>query len=258
MAPKKVFVIRHCDKPEKDDDGMCNLNGYKRATKLANFWGSCKPSANSCQNDCVGTKNTTDYWSTILDTGEKPTHLLAAISKGQKKGCTPSNRCCLILNPTAYSHGLIINEKGESYCDFSGEDMANYILKNYSSNDIVIVAWEHKNIPKLINSLGINPKLGDWPKDASDRFDLVFKIDFSTSKPTLSILTKNFGLPGDDNNDPFNYSSNKKNNSLTTVQQQTNKKKNNVTKIIIISVGIILSITLICIIIYFIKKRSKK
>ena len=201
--------------------------------------------------------------------GEKPTKLLAAVSKYDKdsnkdfnKNCSKSNRCCLILNPTAAVYGLNINEKNESICDDKGEDMAKYILKNYSPQDIVIVAWEHNDIPNLINGLGVSPKLGDWPKKSNDRFDLVFEIDFSndSSSPALTILTQNLkpNLPGDnDNNDPFKYNK-KKNNSLRTIQQQTNKKKNNITKIIIISVGIILSITLICIIIYFIKKRSKK
>lgn len=273
MPPKKVIVIRHCDKPDdKNDDGKCVADGYKRSYLLAGIKGPCdgeNAKTPSCNNDCPSLNHdNTSYWSILLE-GDKPTKLLAAVSKeyDNNKGCSKSNRCCLILNATAAAYGLKINEKDEKFCDTQGTDIADYILNksNYSSNDIVIVAWEHKNIPALINELGITPKLQDWPKKASDRFDLVFEIDFSSGNPTLSIHTQNFGLPGDvdstkkkneNDYDPFNYPT--KNNSLRTVRGHNNKNKNNSTKIIIISVGIILSITLICIIIYFIKKHSKK
>ena len=140
--------------------------------------------------------------------------------------------------------------------------MADYILTKSDPNDIIIVAWEHNNIPTLINRLGVSPQLGDWPKKSNDRFDLVFEIDFSndSSSPSLTILTQNLkpNLPGDnDNDDPFKYNK-KKNNFLRTIQRHSHKNKNNIKKIIIISVGIILFITLICIIIHFIRKSAKK
>ena len=282
MAPKKVFVIRHCDKPSGDkgdeDYGGCNPDGYKRANLLAGISPDtqCAGEINSpnskiisCNNKCPVKYDRTPYWDTVL-LGEKPTKLLAAISKKYtNKNCTTSNRCCLILNPTAALYGLTINEKGDDddFCDDKGKDMADHILKNYSSNDILIVAWEHKNIPDLINGLGVSPKLGDWPSgNKNDRFDLVFLIDFSDNpkNPTLTILTQNLGanLPKDkDNDDPFDYNNKKKKNSLRTTQKyyDTNtSKKNNHWKIIIIIGSIILSIMLICLLIFFIKKLSVK
>jgi hypothetical protein len=277
MPPKKVIVIRHCDKPDdKDDDGKCIADGYKRSYLLAGIKGPCdgeNAKTASCNNDCPSLNYyTTSYWSILLQ-GEKPTKLLAAVSNkyDNNKKCSKSNRCCLILNPTSAFYKLKINENDEKYCDTQGTEIAEYIKSNYSSNDIVIVAWEHKNIPALINEFGIKPKLQDWPDSASNRFDLVFEIDFSSdpNKPTLSIYTQDLhpALPGDIDStdkknqniyDPFNYP--KKNNSLRTIKQQKNKNKNNnnMTKIIMIILGIILFISLICIIIYFIRKNSKK
>ena len=294
MAPKKVFVIRHCDKPSDKpgdkDYGGCNPDGYKRANLLAGISpdtqcageiNSANSVIRSCNNSCPVVYNRTPYWSTVL-LGEKPTKLLAAISKKYtNKKCTTSNRCCLILNPTAALYGLTINEKGDDddFCDDKGADMAKYILKegNYSSDDIIIVAWEHKNIPELINGLGVSPKLGDWPSgNKNDRFDLVFIIDFSNDpkkQPELTIDVQNLraDLPGDFVNkdpgkiydDPFGYNNKKKKHSLRTTQRDydinTNtSKKNNHWKIIIIVVGIILSIILICLLIFFIKKLSVK
>lgn len=270
MPPKKVIVIRHCDKPDDKDDkhGKCIADGYKRSYLLAGIKGPCSgenAKIASCNNDCPSLYRYIDsYWDKLLK-GDKPTKLLAAVSKqyDNNKDCSKSNRCCLILNPTAAIYTLKINEKDEKYCDTQGTDIADYIKSNYSSDDIVIVAWEHKNIPALINRFGIKPELPDWPSgDKNDRFDLVFEIDFSSDNPipTLSIHTQDLDLPGDKNYDPFNYPT--KSNSLRTVREHNNKDKNkhknNIEKIIIIILGIILFISLICIIIYFMRKNSKK
>jgi hypothetical protein len=283
MPPKKVIVIRHCDKPDdKDDkDGKCIADGYKRSYLLAGIKGPCNgenAKIASCNNDCPSLNRYIDsYWNKLLK-GDKPTKLLAAVSKqyDNNKKCSTSNRCCLILNPTAAIYVLKINEKDEKYCDTQGTDIADYIKSNYSSDDIVIVAWEHKNIPALINEFGIKPELPDWPKKANDRFDLVFEIDFSdpTNHPQLNIYVQNLGagLPGDVDikdkdigkmyDDPFGYNKSKENNSLRTTQKSydtTNtSKKNNHSKIIIIVGGIIISIILICLLIFFIKKLSVK
>jgi len=279
MAPKKVFVIRHCDKPSDKkgdrDHGGCNSDGYKRANLLAGFSPDTKcDGVTSCNNKCpviYDHDNSTPYWSQVL-LGGKPTKLLAPLSKNDNKNCTKSNRCCLILNPTAALYNLTINENNESFCDDQGADMAKYIKSSYSSDDIVIVAWEHKNIPELINGLGISPKLGKWPDgEKNDRFDLVFIIDFSNGTPDLTIDVQNLRakLPGDFDNknpgklydDPFGYNYNKKNNSLRTTQRYydiNTSKKNNHLKIIIIFGGIIVSIILICMLIYFIKKLFVK
>jgi hypothetical protein len=292
MPPKKVIVIRHCDKPDdKDDDGKCIADGYKRSYLLAGIKGPCNgenAETPSCNNDCPSLSyGPTSYWSILLK-GEKPTKLLAAVSNkyDNNKDCSKSNRCCLILNPTAAVYGLTINEKNEKFCDTEGTKIADYIIgdntkgdkSNYSSDDIVIVAWEHKNIPALINEFDIKPKLSDWPSgNKNDRFDLVFEIDYSDpeNSPQLTIYVQNLGagLKGDVDikdkdigkmyDDPFGYNKSKnKNNSLRTTQKSydtTNtSKKNNHSKIIIIVGGIIISIILICLLIFFIKKLSVK
>jgi hypothetical protein len=266
MPPKKVIVIRHCDKPDKNDDGKCTADGYKRSYLLAGIKGPCNgenAKNESCNNDCPSLNRYIDsYWNKFLN-GDKPTKLLAAVSNkyDNNKDCSKSNRCCLILNPTAAIYALKINEKNEKFCDTEGTRIADYIKSNYSSDDIVIVAWEHKNIPALINEFDISPKLPDWPSGhKNDRYDLVFELDYSGDNPipTLSIHTQDLDLPGDKNYDPFNYPT--KSNYLRTVREHNNKdkNKNNITKIIIIILGIILFIILICIIIYFMRKNSKK
>ena len=266
MAPKTVFVIRHCDKPSDDDtdDGNCNPDGYKRGLLLAGVKGKCEPKDSKsfdCNvSDCDVTSAGTDFWSSLLD-GEKPTALLAAVSKKDKNGkssCTTSNRCCLVLNPTAKRYGMKINDNEKVFCDDKGSDIADYILKTYKKNDIIIVAWEHKNIPELINALGVSPKLDKWPKTPNDRFDLVFKVDFSkdTKNPSLTIITQNLNpsLPGDSNVEPFGYN-NKKNNALRNTSNTSNNKKKSLTKFFLI--GMSLFIFILCLFYWLMKSRNR-
>jgi hypothetical protein len=259
MPPKTVYIIRHCDKPDANVDG-CNDIGYQRALLLAGWNGSCEHNLNTCNNKCTGSPNGNGYWDKELK-GQKPTKLLAPLSKNDKPNsqntynnqkCTSANRCCLILNPTAARYNLTINEDGKYFCDNQGADIGKYILSEANfNNGIIIIAWEHKDIHNLINALGVDPQLSKWPKDSSDRFDLVFKVDFINNKPILTISTQNLGLPGDATTTPFNYKS-----SLQNVRQNDNKNKNKNNTILI--AGIVISIILFIIIILFLLYMLKK
>lgn len=229
MAPKLVYIIRHCDKTDDKDDG-CNEDGYNRAKRLVGFNGNCNWTNNSCNNTCSGGTFTGGFWAKELG-NQKPIALLAPLSKNDKdddrsgEKCTSSNRCCLILNPTAAYYKMQINKdySGNDYkffCDDNGSEIGQYILNNKDfDNKIVIVAWEHKDIPNLVNTLGVQPKLPEWPKNASNRFDLVFKVDLTNK--TVSIFSQDLSppLPNDSINNPFSVSKddNKQNNSVFTV-----------------------------------------
>ena len=256
MSPKTIYIIRHCDKPPENVDG-CNSIGYKRALLLAGLNGTCDQNLNTCNNNCSGTFNG-GFWKSILG-NDIPTSIYAAISKNDNdynkikntQKCTSANRCCLILNPTASLYNKEINGDGALFCDNEGKKMAKYILEQKNNDDgIVIVAWEHKNIPDMINEFGITPKLQDWPKDASERFDLVFKVDFINNIPKLSIFTQNLGLLGDSNTEPFNY----KNNDIRIIE---NNKNINLKKIMIIIFLVILLIFLLFFLYNFIYSKSK-
>ena len=217
MAPKTIYIVRHCDKPllKINDTGNCTDQGYKRASMLVGLDGKCTTNLNTCNNICQGTY-TGGFWKKILG-DEKPTALYAAVSKSDSSylndknlinrgiTCSNANRCCFLLNPTANYYNIEINNDGGIFCDTEGALLGKYIL-NQPNNDngIIIISWEHHDIPNLINSLGVNPPLSDWPDDASNRFDIVFKLDFTNSptNPTVTILTQDLGLDGDSNTIP--------------------------------------------------------
>ena len=257
MAPKLVYIIRHCDKTDDKDDG-CNDDGYNRAKMLVGFNGNCNWTNDNCNNQCSGGTFTGGFWAKELG-NQKPIALLAPLSKNDKDEdksvvghkCVSSNRCCLILNPTAAYYGMQINKdpSGNNYtlfCDDRGADIGKYILNNKDfDNQIVIVAWEHKDIPNLINALGVQPNLPKWPKNASDRFDLVFKLDLTQN--TVSIITQNFKLPNDATDNPF---------ALT--QKAMYSINNNQQKISVFTVFLIISVlSMIFFFAYFIKTNKQ-
>ncbi len=266
MAPKTVYVIRHCDKPDANVDG-CNDIGYQRALLLAGLNGSCEHNLTTCNNKCTGTFSGNGYWDKELN-GQKPLRLLAPLSKNDKPNsqntfqnqkCTSSNRCCLILNPTAVHYNMTINQDGKYFCDNQGADIGSYILSESKfNNGIIIVAWEHKDIHNLINALGVDPQLSKWPKDASNRYDLVFKVDFVNNKPILSISTQNLGLPGDSTAIPFQYNSSLKSIKQNDTNKNNDKNKNGKNMILIagITFNVILVILIIFFLIYFFRNKN--
>ena len=217
MPPKTIYIIRHCDKPvlKVDDKGGCIEEGYIRAKMLAGLTGTCEINLNTCNNICTGTYSG-GFWEKILG-NDKPTALYAAVSntdssyandknlKNRGIKCSNANRCCFILNPTANRYNLVINADGGTFCDTEGSLLGTYILNQpINNNGIVIIAWEHHDISNLINSLGANPQFLNWPEDAANRFDIVFKLDYSknSKNPDVSIFTQNLNLQGDSDKIP--------------------------------------------------------
>jgi hypothetical protein len=250
MSPKTVYIVRHCDKPllKKDDRGVCVEQGYQRASLLVGLTGSCIENLNICNNICQGTY-TGGVWKKILG-NEKPVAIYAAVSKSDPSyandknlanrviKCSISNRCCLLLNPTANYYGMEINEDGGTFCDTEGSLLGQYILNQTKNNNgIVLVAWEHHDIPNLLNSLGASPQFLDWPDDAANRFDIIFKVDFSnnSTNPEITILTQNLNLEGDSNSIPMF-----KRKDIT--HDQTQLQKSNLVLYIIIGVIVFLYI----------------
>ena len=264
MPPKTIYIIRHCDKPllKKDDQGQCIEQGYNRAAMLAGYTGgSCARNLNSCNNMCSGGTYTGGFWKKILG-DEKPIALYAAVSKKDSSyandknlinrgiKCSNANRCCFLLNPTANYYEMEINADGGTFCDTEGSAIGKYIINQPANNNgIVIVSWEHHDIPNLINSLGVNPSFLDWPDEAANRFDIVFKVDFTKNpnNPDVSIITQELGLGGDSTSIPEF-----KRQEISKIQDATNKPKWWVYVIIIIS------LILIFLFLFFLYQRCNK
>jgi hypothetical protein len=191
--PDLVIVFRHCDKlgecvkgtypecctgkapPQSCDD--CSPKGYMRAeglyASLQNLLEEIAP-------------------------GRQVTDMYAAGSKDINSGCPSSRRTWELLVPASSELQLPIDTK---YCSTDNKAAAADIIGNPGS--IVVVSWEHTNIPDLVGwimAMAVNPQaedpVGDLPKWHGDVFDQYWVVDMRCGKPRFNIYPEKI-LPGD-------------------------------------------------------------
>jgi len=130
--------------------------------------------------------------------GRQVTQLYAAASADIIPRCAHSRRTWELLVQTASSLNLPINTR---YCSTDHIQAAKGILSN--SGKIVVVSWEHTNIPALVGwtmALAINPR-ADKPLDGIPQwhgnvFDQYWVVDLRGKRPAFSIYPQSI-LPTD-------------------------------------------------------------
>ncbi|HTI61416.1 histidine phosphatase family protein [Mucilaginibacter sp.] len=141
----KVVIIRHGEKPADGDNLDCA--GFNRSLALPKVL-----------YDKFGTA------SAIF---------VPSIKSGSQ---TKPVRMFQLITPYAVKYNLAVNS---SYPVDDHKDLANEIRK---LNGVVIVVWEHDNIPKIAKALGIkNPPA--WP---GTDFDGIWIITYKKDKASLA------------------------------------------------------------------------
>lgn len=137
----KVVIIRHGEKPEKGDNLSCE--GLYRAMHLP-----------PVLDTAVGMPNYT--YVPQMSTGKK----------------TTSVRMFQTVTPFAVHKNLTIDSK---YKESDTVNVAKDVLKKQG---VVLMVWEHSNIPGLASQLGVPGPLSWSGKD----FDSIWTITFTRSK----------------------------------------------------------------------------
>lgn len=143
----KIVIIRHGEKPAKGNNLDCQ--GLNRALALP-------PVLN---NACGGAPNYTYVPKLVL---------------GKK---TDSARMFQTVTPFAVQYNLYIDT---NYTETATTALAKDILKK---TGVVLVVWEHKNIPPLAQKLGVKGKL----KWKGTDFDSIWTIEFPNGTATLTV-----------------------------------------------------------------------
>jgi hypothetical protein len=140
----RVVIIRHGEKPDSGNNLSCA--GLNRALALP----------------------------VVLDTvtGKPDYTYVPTINVGKK---TSSDRMFQTITPFAVKKNLNINS---NYKEDKTTDAANDVLQK---TGMVLMVWEHSNIPPLAKALGVPGKLSWHGKD----FDSIWIIDFVTTKKGL-------------------------------------------------------------------------
>ena len=179
MAPKKIMVIRHAEKPVPEGangveaDGRpagpdsLSAIGWERARALVNFF--AVPTAERI---------------------ERPDYVFAAAVEvsSQRPRQTVSPLAASLWPPSGA--GPAVNVQ------YPKEDIAGVTTAVMSANGIVLICWEHKMIPPLVAKLFSGP--GIPPKWHGARFDVVWVLD-AIPAGWLFNQTPQMLLPGDKN-----------------------------------------------------------
>jgi len=179
------MVIRHAEKAntqavpkqhginingEKDDESLIP-RGWQRAGALVNFFA---PRSGSCV-----THITTPQYLLAADPGKDDQH---------------SERPEETITPLSQQLDLNIDTS------FHKKDFATMVTAAKQQNGIVLIAWQHQDIPEIGNAI-----MGDqtsvpqkWP---GNRFDIVwvFDLDKTSGKYKFTQVTQQL-LPGDTSN----------------------------------------------------------
>ena len=133
-----ILIIRHAEKPE-DGHGL-SAAGMARADAYVNYF-----------------KN--------YQVNGQPLKLTSLFATADSK---QSHRPRLTLEPTGKALGLTIDSwfKDENYQGLVNE------LRSKPHGEGILIAWHHKKIPDLLQSLGADPKQviprAKWPEDVYD------------------------------------------------------------------------------------------
>ncbi len=138
-VPAEVIIIRHAEKPPMGGDGL-TAQGQQRANALVNYF--------------LNTPALTQYGTPIAIYAEAP----------RKKDTT---RAILTCTPTANALNMTVQS---TYTRDQYAQLAQGILSNPQyTGKTVLICWEHKTIPMLVNALGVQPMPSPWPDNVFDR-----------------------------------------------------------------------------------------
>ena len=156
---KSVWFIRHCDKPSDGSSDCCSSAGYDRAKAWASYF-----------KGLINTDNTAFVASNYADQGSCKKTL--GSPSPTDPACQHSQRMWLTAKEITNQMGLDNTSINTDYCtEDPMKDVAKLIEKQASET---LVVWEHKQIPDIINELGV--KLSSWPDNLDDVYNLVFRV----------------------------------------------------------------------------------
>lgn len=164
-VPAEIIVIRHAEKPPAGP--YLTPRGEERANALVNYF---------LKNPAL-----TQFGTPVAIYAEAP-----------HKNNIPT-RAILTCTPTANALDIPVQTQ---YTRDQVDGLAQGILNNPQySGKTVLICWEHKTIPMLLNALGVQPMPAPWPGNVFDR-TLVITYQSNGTITSFQNLPQHL-LPGD-------------------------------------------------------------
>jgi hypothetical protein len=152
----QVVIIQHGEKPTEGDS--LSAKGFERALALPEVLNSLLP---------------------------RPPHFTCVPCIGTDKDQTTRVRMMQTVLPYAVQHNLTINS------DYAPDEIKGLVKELRLHRGTVLLVWEHHNIVKIAEALGIEePQV--WPDNDYDSiWTITFKKGRAKGKAKQPVLTKN-------------------------------------------------------------------
>ena len=144
--PPKIVIIRHGEKPDSGDNLSCQ--GLNRALQLP---------------------------AVLLGKFGEPTYTYVPALKVGKS--TDHVRMLQTVTPLAVQRNLVLNSK------FAGADVAAIASDARKRSGLVLIVWDHSQIPALAAALGVQAP----PKWSGQDFDSIWVIGYDQGRAKMTI-----------------------------------------------------------------------
>jgi hypothetical protein len=182
----KVMLIRHAEKPTSTESGI-NIDGAPDTSSLIPQGWQRAGALNGLFTSAIGPLPTPQYlFAPNLFSSDSSGNSKASAAKKSGSSGT-SRRPYETITPLSQKLGITINAipGSKSPAQYAKGDYPAMLNVALALQGIVLIAWEHGEIPNLANQiLGNNTTSPQkWP---SERFDIVWVFDLNTATNTYS------------------------------------------------------------------------
>lgn len=185
---ERLWIIRHCDKPNSNSNPCCNKIGYERSNKWYIYFSKVFDKTNQIQ---IYTSNYNE---------QKICTINPKFQHKPNKHCQKSQRMFLTayaISQTFMNNGITNTyhntEINNIFCVGESEQLISHLLHRRDVTDALII-WEHTEILDMIRRFNI--KIRKWPN--KHIYDIVFLLDIKSNKlfyECFDYLTNNTKCP---------------------------------------------------------------
>jgi len=161
---KKIWLIRHCDKPSKSESPCCSTYGYLRAESWGNYFESrvSKPLV---------------YIASDYHPAKECSFVSYSLEGSSVSNCPKSQRMYItsqFIQQTLFKKG-ILGEINTHFCVGEESSLVRFLLGEKEEKGDVLIVWEHHGIVDILRRFGF--RVSKWRNHLKEHYELVFWID---------------------------------------------------------------------------------
>lgn len=162
-----IWFLRHCDKPNNNNNPCCTNIGYKRAIAWGNYLKTKIKKKSQIKFYASG------FSQNKICINHKKYRSNKKCQKSQRMLLTSNFIHVNFTNDDDYAVNNFINI---NYCIGDEKYLLNDIIQSENQYNDIIVVWEHVGIINMLNQLGV--KITPWSDKYGDVYNILFHYDY--------------------------------------------------------------------------------